>query len=90
MPRCPAAVPAEALVHAALCGPALLPLPTARFRAAHPQAQGYVARSAYKLLEIQQKHKLIPPGGQVLQPAALSAQGQLLVCACRWASAAHE
>ncbi|KAI7835811.1 hypothetical protein COHA_010301 [Chlorella ohadii] len=29
------------------------------------KAQGYVARSAYKLLEIQQKHKLIPPGGQV-------------------------
>ena len=30
------------------------------------QAQGYVARSAFKLLEIQQKHKLIPQGGQVL------------------------
>lgn len=33
----------------------------------HPlQAKGYVARSAFKLQEIQQKHKLIPPGGQVL------------------------
>lgn len=30
------------------------------------KAQGYVARSAYKLQEIQQKHKLIPQGGQVL------------------------
>ncbi len=30
------------------------------------QAKGYVARSAFKLQEIQQKHKLIPPGGQVL------------------------
>jgi hypothetical protein len=30
------------------------------------QAQGYVARSAYKLQEIQEKHKLIKPGSQVL------------------------
>ncbi|KAI3429712.1 hypothetical protein D9Q98_005797 [Chlorella vulgaris] len=30
------------------------------------KAKGYVARSAYKLQEIQQKHKLIPPGGQIL------------------------
>ncbi|KAL4450204.1 hypothetical protein ABPG77_010873 [Micractinium sp. CCAP 211/92] len=30
------------------------------------KAKGYVARSAFKLQEIQQKHKLIPPGGQVL------------------------
>ena len=30
------------------------------------QSQGYVARSAYKLLEIQDKHKLIPQGGTVL------------------------
>lgn len=30
------------------------------------KAKGYVARSAFKLLEIQQKHKVIPPGGQVL------------------------
>lgn len=30
------------------------------------QSEGYVARSAFKLLEIQQKHKLIPPGGNVL------------------------
>ncbi|GAB4822564.1 hypothetical protein N2152v2_009610 [Parachlorella kessleri] len=29
-------------------------------------AQGYVARSAFKLLEIQEKHKIIPPGGRVL------------------------
>lgn len=33
------------------------------FRAA--KADGYVARSAFKLLEIQTKHKLIPPGGRV-------------------------
>lgn len=37
------------------------------------QAQGYVARSAYKLLEIQQKHKLIPPGGQVRHRAQQAA-----------------
>ena len=30
------------------------------------QTEGYVARSAFKLLEIQQKHMLIPPGGKVL------------------------
>ena len=30
------------------------------------KSEGYVARSAYKLLEIQQKHRLIPPGGMVL------------------------
>jgi 23S rRNA U2552 (ribose-2'-O)-methylase RlmE/FtsJ len=30
------------------------------------KAKGYVARSAFKLLEIQQKHKIIPAGGQVL------------------------
>jgi 23S rRNA (uridine2552-2'-O)-methyltransferase len=30
------------------------------------KTEGYVARSAYKLLEIQQKHKLIPLGGSVL------------------------
>lgn len=30
------------------------------------KGEGYVARSAYKLLEIQQKHKIIPPGGKVL------------------------
>lgn len=30
------------------------------------QADGYVARSAFKLLEIQQKHALIPKGGYVL------------------------
>lgn len=30
------------------------------------KSEGYVARSAYKLLEIQQKHKLIPKGGYVL------------------------
>lgn len=35
-------------------------------RPCQPQAAGYVARSAYKLLEIQQKHKLIPRGGRVL------------------------
>jgi 23S rRNA (uridine2552-2'-O)-methyltransferase len=28
--------------------------------------EGYVARSAYKLLEIQEKHRVIPPGGAVL------------------------
>ncbi len=28
--------------------------------------EGYIARSAYKLMEIQQKHKIIPPGGAVL------------------------
>jgi hypothetical protein len=32
----------------------------------YPQQEGYVARSAYKLLEIQEKHKIIPPGGAVL------------------------
>ncbi|KAL6770446.1 RRM5 [Auxenochlorella protothecoides x Auxenochlorella symbiontica] len=30
------------------------------------KAAGYVARSAYKLLEIQEKHRIIPRGGQVL------------------------
>lgn len=30
------------------------------------KSEGYVARSAYKLLEIQQKHKLIPQGGRIL------------------------
>lgn len=30
------------------------------------KSEGYVARSAYKLLEIQQKHKIIPNGGYVL------------------------
>jgi 23S rRNA U2552 (ribose-2'-O)-methylase RlmE/FtsJ len=30
------------------------------------QSAGYVARSAFKLLEIQEKHKIIPPGGRVL------------------------
>jgi 23S rRNA (uridine2552-2'-O)-methyltransferase len=30
------------------------------------KSEGYVARSAYKLLEIQQKHKVIPQGGYVL------------------------
>ena len=30
------------------------------------KTEGYVARSAYKLLEIQQKHAVIPPGGYVL------------------------
>lgn len=30
------------------------------------QAAGYVARSAYKLLEIQEKHRIIPRGGLVL------------------------
>lgn len=30
------------------------------------KTEGYVARSAYKLLEIQQKHKIIPQGGYVL------------------------
>ena len=30
------------------------------------KAKGYVARSAFKLQEIQQKHKLISPGGAVL------------------------
>lgn len=30
------------------------------------QTDGYVSRAAFKLLEIQQKHKLIPPGGRVL------------------------
>ena len=30
------------------------------------KSAGYVARSAYKLLEIQEKYKLIPPGGRVL------------------------
>lgn len=35
---------------------------------AHPplQTDGYVSRAAFKLLEIQQKHKVIPPGGRVL------------------------
>ena len=27
------------------------------------QSQGYVSRAAFKLLEIQEKHKIIPPGG---------------------------
>ncbi len=31
-------------------------------RRSHLQAAGYVARSAYKLLEIQQRHKIITPG----------------------------
>lgn len=30
------------------------------------KSEGYVARSAYKLLEIQQKHRVIPMGGYVL------------------------
>jgi 23S rRNA (uridine2552-2'-O)-methyltransferase len=30
------------------------------------KAEGYVARSAFKLKEIQDKHKIIPPGGTVL------------------------
>ena len=32
----------------------------------HLQSEGYVARSAFKLLEIQQKHKLIQQGNHVL------------------------
>lgn len=28
--------------------------------------EGYIARSAYKLMEIQRKHKVIPSGGNVL------------------------
>lgn len=30
------------------------------------KSEGYVARSAFKLLEIQQKHKIIPKGGYIL------------------------
>ncbi len=30
------------------------------------QSDGYVSRAAFKLLEIQQKHKIIPPGGKIL------------------------
>ena len=40
-----------------------IPIPSVLCRL---QAQGYVARSAYKLQEIQEKHKLIKPGSQVL------------------------
>lgn len=47
---------------------------------------GYVARSAYKLLEIQEKHKLIPPGGNVLDlgchPGAWLQARPPAECAC--------
>ena len=51
------------------------------------QAQGYVARSAYKLLEIQQKHKLIPPGGQVRPAGLLSLVAASSIGAARLARA---
>jgi hypothetical protein len=49
--------------------------------AAAPQKQGYVSRAAFKLLEIQKKHKLIRPGAVgarrrgVAAPRAAAAEG---------------
>eukprot|EP00850_Spirogloea_muscicola_P006893 SM000033S12414 [mRNA] locus=s33:815495:817070:- [translate_table: standard] len=42
---------------------------------------GYVARSAFKLLEIQSRHRVIPPGGSVLDLG--SAPGAWLQAACQ-------
>lgn len=45
------------------------------------KAEGYLARSAFKLQELQQKHKLIPPGGRVLDLGC--SPGAWLQVACK-------
>lgn len=40
------------------------------------QKQGYVSRAAYKLLEIQKKHKVIKPGEGPIQGNAISSRQQ--------------
>ena len=48
------------------------------------QAAGYVARSAYKLQEIQEKHKLIKPGSQVLDLGCHPGAWLQVQCAAKW------
>lgn len=51
---------------------------------AYAQAEGYLARSAFKLQELQQKHKLISPGLQMLNRLTKLHRCQRMTVACTW------